>query len=332
METTSRKFEKLTSKDFWIKNSCFVILVLLVVLSGLLSEVFFTRQNVLNLLRQSVPLLVMSMGMLCVISTGGIDLATGSVMGLSNMIVAQMLAKWLGGSVGGLFLCIVIALILGILMGVFSGSLITFGKMAPFIVTLAISQIARGCAYLVTNGQPIRLDTKLPGVALLTAFGNQNIPGIDIPWPILLGVFMIVIFFFMMRYTAAGRIIMAVGSNEKAVRLAGISVVRYKMIAYCISGFASAMAGIIITSRASTGTPISGNGYELDAIAACVIGGASLSGGRGTVTNTVIGVFVLQLIKNTLNLMSVPSYPQEIIKGLVIIIAVLAQNQAARSE
>lgn len=332
MQATGLKLEKFKSKDFWIKNSCFVILVLLIILSALLSKVFFTKQNIFNLLRQSVPLLVMSMGMLCVILTGGIDLATGSVMGLSNMLVAQMLDKWMGNTEGGLFLCILISLILGIFMGAFSGVLITFGKMAPFIVTLATSQIARGCAYLVTNGQPIRLNTKMPGIALLTGFGNKSMPGIDLPWPILLGVIVIIAFFFIMKYTSAGRIIIAVGSNEKAVRLAGISVIRYKMLAYCISGFTSAMAGAIITSRASTGTPISGDGYELDAIAACVIGGASLVGGRGTVVNTVIGVLVLQLIENTLNLLSVASYPQQIIKGLVIIIAVLAQNQAANSD
>ena len=131
--------------------------------------------------------------------------------------------------------------------------------------------------------------------------------------------------------TGTGRIIIAIGSNENAVRLSGISVTSYKIIAYLISGFTAGLAGIIITSRVSTGSPITGDGYELDAIASCVIGGASLSGGVGTVVNTVIGVLVLQLLSNTLNLLSVPSYPQQIIKGIVMIIAVLAQRQKTSS-
>ena len=332
METTKESIKKLRSKDFWIKNSCFVMLILLVILSAILSNIFFTKQNIFNLLRQSISLLSMSLGMLCVILTGGIDLSTGAVMGLANMMVAKMLSDRLGSSVSGLLLSILATLVIGIALGGFSGALVTWGRMAPFIVTLATMQIARGCAYLVTNGQPIRLDTKLSGISLLTAFGNRTMPGLGLPWPVLLGLVTILVFYFVLKYTSPGRIMIAIGSNEKAVRLAGISITRYKMLAYCISGFTSALAGVVVTSRASTGTPITGDGFELDAIAACVIGGASLSGGRGTVLNTVIGVFVLQLIANILNLLSVPSYPQQIIKGLVIIIAVLAQNQTSNSD
>ncbi len=325
------KLGKLGTVEFWIQNSCFVILIVLVIASAFLSSVFFTRQNILNLLRQCVPLLIMSMGMLTVILTGGIDLSTGSIMGISNMVVSWFLFYHFGKSVGGLVISIIIAMIVGMLFGLVSGILVTFGRLAPFIVTLAISQIARGCAYLISNAQPIRLNTKENGTAVLTAFGNTMIPGIRIPWPIPVGVIVVVVFFLIMKYTSLGRIIIAIGSNENAVRLSGISVTTYKIVAYLLSGFTAALAGILITSRVSTGSPITGDGYELDAIASCVIGGASLSGGVGTVVNTVIGVLVLQLLSNTLNLLSVPSYPQQIIKGIVMIVAVLAQRQKASS-
>ena len=325
------KLGKLGSKEFWVKNSCFVILIVLVIASAFLSDVFFTRQNILNLLRQCTPLLIMSMGMLTVILTGGIDLSTGSIMGISNMVVAWFLFNYFGNSVFGLVISIIIAMIVGMLFGLISGFLVTFGRLAPFIVTLAISQIARGCAYLISNAQPIRLNTKEAGTAVLTAFGNTTIPGIRIPWPIPVGIIVVIIFFLIMKYTSLGRIITAIGSNESAVRLSGISVTTYKIIAYLLSGFTAALAGILITSRVSTGSPITGDGYELDAIASCVIGGASLSGGVGTVINTLIGVLVLQLLSNTMNLLSVPSYPQQIIKGIIMIIAVLAQRQKASS-
>ena len=319
-------------KTVIIQNNCVVILIVLIIASALLSNVFLTWQNITNLLRQSIPLLCISMGMLSVILTGGIDLSVGAVMGLGNMMMAFLLDRYLGGSVGGMLLSALLTLCVGIAFGFIAGGLTAWGKMAPFIVTLAVMQIARGCAYLVTNGQPIRLDVKEAGIAPMAAFGNTMIPGINIPWPVLLGLIVVVIFYFVMKYTSFGRINIAIGSNEKAVQLSGLSVNRYKVMSYVICGFTSALAGVVITSRVSTGTPITGDGYELDAIAACVIGGASLSGGQGTVLHTIVGVYVLMLITNILNLLSVPSYPQQIIKGIVIIVAVLLQNRAMKSE
>ena len=187
-------------KTVIIQNNRVVILIVLIIASALLSNVFLTWQNITNLLRQSIPLLCISMGMLSVILTGGIDLSVGAVMGLGNMMMAFLLDRYLGGSVGGMLLSALLTLCVGIAFGFIAGGLTAWGKMAPFIVTLAVMQIARGCAYLVTNGQPIRLDVKEAGIAPMAAFGNTMIPGINIPWPVLLGLIVVVIFYFVMKY------------------------------------------------------------------------------------------------------------------------------------
>ncbi|RST61773.1 ABC transporter permease [Siminovitchia terrae] len=313
-------------KDFLLKYNVVLMLLILIVSSSLLSDVFFTSQNISNLLRQSIPLLLVSVGMLLVIITGGIDLSVGSVAALGSMVVSIALTNWGFASSSSLLLAILISAAVGLALGSVSGLLVSYSGMAPFVVTLAMMTMARGISYMLTNGQPVRLPLEQSSTQILSSFGSKSMPLLGIAWPILLGIVVVLIFYLLMKYTALGRLLIATGSNETAVLFAGINPKKYKFFAYAVCGMLSAIAGIIVTSRSGVGVPVTGVGLELDAIAACVIGGASLAGGRGTVINTVIGVLILVLIGNIMNLLSVPDYPQQVIKGLIIIGAVFLQS------
>jgi ribose transport system permease protein len=317
--------------DILLKYNILLMLAVLLVASSLLSDAFFTSQNIFNLLRQLAPLMMVSIGMLLVILTGGIDLSVGSVAAVGGMIIAMVLPAIPFAGPLGLLVSALAAIAIGLALGAVTGIFVAVFRMAPFIASLAMMTIARGLAYLVSNGQPVRFPRDLSSAQLLTSFGSKGVPGLGLPWPVVLAIFVVVTFYLIMKNTTYGRLTVATGSNEVAVRLAGISEAKYKFLAYFICGGLSALAGIIATSRAGVGTPITGIGLELDAIAACVIGGALLSGGKGTVINTVIGVIILGLIGNIMNLLSVPAYPQQIIKGAIIVLAVLLQSVGGRS-
>lgn len=318
--------KKFDLKDFIVKYNAIFILIVLIIFSSMLSDAFFTTQNVSNLVRQSIPLFLVSIGMLLVILTGGIDLSVGSVAAVSSMVLSIALTSWGFTSIGGLLIGIVISMIFGAALGSITGYLVAYSRMAPFVTSLAMMTMARGLAFMLTNGQPVRLPLEQESTKIVNVFGNKLIPGIGIPWPIVLGVIVVIIFFLIMKYTALGRLLIATGSNETAVLLSGINVKKYKFFAYAIGGLLSSLAGIVLTSRSSVGVPVTGTGLELDAIAACVIGGASLVGGKGSVINTVIGVLILALISNIMNLLSIPDYPQQVIKGAIIIGSIFLQS------
>jgi len=265
--------------------------------------------------------------MLTVVLTGGIDLSVGSTIAVASVTCA-VLATHTFVHMGdlGLALAIIIALLTGLVVGSITATLVAVFDVAPFVASLAMMTIGRGLAYVITNGEPIRLDPKLPANQSLINFGSDKIPGIELPLPILVALAATLLFWFIFRYTSYGRLTIATGSNENAVKLSGISAAKYKFLAYQVSGLLCAIAGIIIMARSGVAVPKTGEGLELDALAACVIGGVSLSGGRGKVVNAVAGVLVLGLISNIMNLLSVPIYPQQIIKGLIIIIAVLTSG------
>ena len=296
-----------------------IIFVAMLILAASLSDVFFTRNNIFNLLRQVSALAGMGLGMLLVILTGGIDLSVGSVAALASVMVA-----WFAPSVG-LWPAIVLTVVIGTGCGAASGYLVAARKMAPFVATLAMMTIARGFAFIVSKGSPIIVEDYR-----LSNFGAAYFLGIPSPVFVMIAIFALVAF--LLRYTVFGRMITAIGSNEKAVRLAGIRAEWYKFAVYCISGAFCALAGIISTSRTGVGSPIVQTGAELDAIAAVVIGGASLSGGKGTALQTLLGVLILGIIGNTMNLVNVPSYPQQVVKGVIIICAVLLQGWNRRPE
>lgn len=329
--TAARRPSRFSLGRFLIKNNSLLIFILLFVVSSCLSGAFLSEGNLFNLLRQLTPLMLTSLGMLFVINTAGIDLSVGSIAGAAGLLLpVVVLALPFDGPVA-LVIAVVACLILGGLFGAVSGALVAFADLAPFIVTLAMLTVVRGITFMMTNGQPTALPSDAMVTDIIDSFGSDGLPYLGLPWPVVLAILAILAFYFVMNHTTFGRMVVATGSNETAVRLAGMPVSRYKLLVYAISGAMAAIAGIVITSRTDTGTPSAGIGLELDAIASCVIGGALLSGGKGTVFNTVIGVLVLGLISNVMDLLSVPVYPQQIIKGLIIIAAVLMQRISNRS-
>ncbi|MGO5550190.1 ABC transporter permease [Lachnospiraceae bacterium LCP19S3_B12] len=269
-------------------------------------------------LQQAAPILV-ALGMLFVVVTGGIDLSVGSVMAFGASFTAILIKNM---NVPFL-LAILAAMVLSMAMGCFTGVLVAYAKMQGFVASLAMMTIARGIAFVITNGMPITV-----GAGNLDQLVSGKL-GYPIIW---ITILMIFIFAFINKYTSFGRIVIAIGSNETAVELAGIRVKKYLVAVYSLSGVMAALAGVFVAARTVTGSATIGNGQELDAITACVIGGASLSGGKGSVVKSVVGALVLALIGNIMNLMSVPSYPQDIIKGFIIIGAVLLQLTMEKSE
>jgi ribose transport system permease protein len=307
------KFSKATR--FVRENNPFFALALLFIASAMLSDAFLTGRNITNLLRQYSGMGIISLGMLIVILTGGIDLSVGAMVAFTNVVVAQLLVA----SGYSLFVAATLTLLSAFAIGAVIGFLVAFKNMAPFIATLAAMTIAKGLSLIVSKGSSITIQNDL-----LLEFGSGRTVGI--PNPVYLFALVVLVVFFALRFTSWGRIIKAIGSNEEAVRLAGIRVQWFKFSAYCVSAVFAGIAGIMATARTGIGTSLVGDGFELDAIAMCVIAGASLSGGRGTATKTVFGVFILGIIGNIMNLTRVPGYTQQVILGVIIILAVLFQD------
>ncbi len=301
--------------QFIIKHNTVFIFLIMLLVSALVSDVFFTSANLFNLVRQVTPVGIISMGMLLVILTGGIDLSVGSIVAMTGVLCALFTRTM------PLPLAIIVSLACGLLVGSLSGYLVSMHKIAPFIATLALMSIVRGLGFIFSKGAPILVEKN---ASALTDFGSGNSLGIPNPALILFLIF--VITSVLLRYNVFGRIIIAIGSNEEAVRLSGIRVSAYKFSVYAIAGGLSAVAGIITTARTAVGSPLMGAGMELDVIATVVIGGASLSGGKGSAINTLLGVLILGMIGNIMNLINIPAYSQQVIKGLIIIFAVLLQR------
>lgn len=297
---------------FLLDNNTYIIFLALFLVCCLISDKFFSYLNLRNiLLQQTAPILV-AVGMLMVILTGGIDLSVGSVMAFGSSLTAVLTTKyeipW--------GLSILIALVVGLIFGTFTGILVAYLKFQGFVASLAVMTIARGAAYTITNATPVNLKSGTLNTLTSKQFGYPII---------IIMLVLVVIFVVIQNYTAYGRIVIAVGSNSEAVKLSGIRVKRYLMSVYMLSAVLSTLAGIFVAARSNVGNSTIGEGQELDAIAACVIGGASLAGGKGSVTKTLIGALTLALIGNIMNLLAVPAYPQRIIKGFIIIVAVLLQ-------
>ncbi len=299
-------------KKFLIENNTYIVFFLLFVICSMLSDNFFTVMNLRNIAMQKAAPVCLALGMLFVILTGGIDLAVGSVMAFAASLSA-VLFTLMGLN---LWLSLLVALLCSTAIGLLNGLLVAYGRMQGFVASLAMMTIARGIAFVLTNGTPIKF--KLGTIDALVKK--------DYGYPILIMTLLIVVALWVVqRYTLYGRIVIAVGSNRNAVELAGIPVRKYLTSVYALSGLLAGMGGLFVAARSSTGSATIGVAQELDAIAACVIGGASLAGGLGFVVKTVVGALVLALIGNIMNLMAVPSYPQDIIKGIIIILAVLLQ-------
>lgn len=298
----------------WADYSFMLAFVILILIAASASDVFFTQRNISNLFRQIVTNGLVSLGMLVVILTGGVDLSVGPVVALTGILAAGLTDKI------SLPLAVLVALLAGLSAGAVNGFLVARFKLQPFIVTLATLSAFRGVIYVYSE---------TPQTPSSPAFRNLLGGGFIGPIPvaviIMLACFPLVWIF--LNRTTAGRAIVAIGGNEEAVRLAGIDVAKHILLAYVISGFFAAVAGVLLASRLGIAQPSVGVGYELDAIAAVVIGGGILGGGGGGAIGTFGGVLVLGLIDNLLNLFNVQSYYQQIFKGFIILVAVLARRR-----
>ena len=272
---------------------------------------FLTISNLLNIAEQATIIAIIAVGMTFVIITGGIDLSVGSVLAFAGVVMASVLQKGLS-----LPLALMVGLGAGLLCGVVNGLLITVGRLPPFIATLGMMSVARGAALMFTEGRPISGFSEN-----FRSLATGEVLRVPTPVVIMIGVY--VIAHLVLRRTKLGRYTYAIGGNEEAALLSGINVKLYKTMVYGLAGLLSGLAAILLTARLNSAQPIAGMSYELDAIAATVIGGTSLLGGEGTVVGTLIGALIMAVLRNGLNLLGVSSFIQQIVIGSVIIVAVL---------
>lgn len=306
-------------RRFLLENGALTALAVLVVVMSLLSGDFLTAQNLLNVGVQAAVIAILAFGVTFVIIAGGIDLSVGSVAALSATVLA-FLATVEGVPV---WLALPLAAATGIACGLVNGALVAYGKLPPFIATLAMLSIARGLSLVLSEGSPIALPDSV--ARLGASLGGW------LPVPVLIMLVMVLITAVILRRTFAGRAMYAIGGNEEAARLSGIRVKRHQIGIYALSGLFAAVAGVILASRLASAQPQAAQGYELDAIAAVVIGGASLAGGVGTAFGTLIGALILAVLRNGLNLLSVSAFWQQVVIGVVIAIAVLFDTLRRRS-
>lgn len=292
-------------------------LILLVVIITILSPNFLTVNNLMNVLRQVSINALIAFGMTFVILTGGIDLSVGSILALTGAVTAGLLASGMDP-----ILAMLIGLILGAVLGAINGIIISKGNVAPFIATLATMTIYRGLTLVYTEGRPI---SGLGDSVSFQMIGKGYFLGI--PVPVVTMALAFGVLYFILKKTTFGRRVYAVGGNEEASRLSGIKVGRIKIYVYALTGALAALASLILTSRLNSAQPTAGNMFELDAIAAVVLGGTSLTGGRGWIVGTLIGALIIGVLNNGLNLIGVSSFFQQVVKGAVILLAVLIDRK-----
>lgn len=294
-----------------------IALILLVIVIGVISPEFRTIDNFMSLMRQSSINGFIAFGMTCVILTDAIDLSVGSVLALSTALCAAAIKSGMPVA-----LAMLMALVIGTALGAVSGILVTKGRLQPFIATLITMTVYRGLTQIFMNGKPI---SGLGDSFLLKFVGRGAVFGIPVPVILFIAVF--ILFTFLLGKTTFGRRIYATGSNATSAKLAGVNVNCTKLIAYAISGCMATLSGLILLSRMASTQPTLGTGYELDAIAAVALGGTSMSGGRGRIWGTFVGVLIIAVLNNGLNILGVSSYYQDVIKGIVILIAVLSDSK-----
>lgn len=292
-------------------------LIILMVFVSILNPTFLQANNLMNLMRQLIINGFIALGMTFVILTGGIDLSVGSTLALTSAIFAGLLQNGMNTS-----LAILVAVGLGLILGLINGILITKGKLAPFIVTLATMTIFRGLTLVYTDGRPIAGPKDNFAFKFL---GKGQFFGI--PFQVILFILAFLILWIILNKTSLGRKIYAVGGNEKASFISGINIDKVKIWVYVISSLMAVLSGLVLTSRLNSAQPTAGAAYEMDAIAAVVLGGTSMTGGSGSLTGTLIGILILGVLNNGLNLLGVSSFYQQIVKGIVILIAVLIDRK-----
>ncbi|CAO3402810.1 ribose ABC transporter permease [Azospirillum palustre] len=308
-----------TLKRFLSRNKPLVGLIVLMAAVAVMSPSFMTVDNLLNILRQTSINAVIAVGMTYVILSGGIDLSVGSVLAFCGAVCA-----WLVAGDMSIWLAIPLSLLLGAGLGAINGVVIGTGGVQPFVATLVAMTMLRGATLVFTDGRPITTGTGAAADAFWSVGGGYLL---GIPVPVVVAAAVFAVCGLVLTRTRFGRYTYAVGGNEVVARLSGIRVNLEKMTIYALSGLLAALAGVILTARLESAQPTAGAGYELDAIAAVVVGGTSLSGGKGTLFGTLVGALIIGVLNNALNLMDVSSYYQMIAKGAVILLAVLADSR-----
>jgi len=292
-------------------------LLVIIVIISIMSPSFLSLNNILNVLRQVSINALIAFGMTFIILTGGIDLSVGSILALTGAVTAGLMASGVDP-----ILAMLIGLVLGAILGAINGLIIAKGKVAPFIATLATMTIYRGLTLVYTEGRPI---SGLGDSMAFQMLGKGYLLGI--PVPVVTMAISFIVLYFILKKTTFGRRVYAVGGNEEASILSGINANRVKVYVYALTGLLAALASLILTSRLNSAQPTAGNMFELDAIAAVVLGGTSLTGGRGWIVGTLIGALIIGVLNNGLNLIGVSSFFQQVVKGAVILLAVLLDRK-----
>jgi ribose/xylose/arabinose/galactoside ABC-type transport system permease subunit len=299
------------------KYGIYIAFAILFVILSITSESFLTTTNIINILRQVSIIGIVAIGMSFVIITGGIDLSVGSIMALSAVVAASFAQA---DSSYSILIPMIIGVTVGLACGLINGVLVAKWKVAPFIATLGMMTAARGLAMVYTDGRPV--------IGLSSSYNNIGSGYIlGFPIPVLAFLVIVLVGIFILNFTVFGRHVFATGGNEQSAKLSGIHISTVKIGVYAISGLLAGIGGMILSSRIMSGSPVLGQGYELDAIAAVVIGGTSLFGGVGSLLGTLVGVLIIGVMNNGLDLLNVSSYYQQILKGAIIVIAVLLDKK-----
>jgi inositol transport system permease protein len=316
-------------KEFFRKYAIVLIFLAMFVLMAILSPAFLAPRNLLNVVRQISVIGLLGIGVTMAIIARGIDLSSGSVLALAAVVAASLAQApdWAAAKFPGLTLPLIVPILAGLLIGAacgfVNGSLIAKFKIPPFIATLGMMTVARGFALLYSDGRPVS------GTHSGYNFIGQG-EFLGIPIPILILVVIAVLAHVMLNNTRFGRYIYAIGGNEQAARVSGLNIDRVKIGIYTLAGMLAGLAGIVLSARISSGQPGLGVGYELDAIASAVIGGTSFSGGIGTVWGTMIGALIIGTLNNGLDLLNVSAYWQQIVKGAIIVVAIIIDERKNR--
>lgn len=316
-------FDWKSVKGFLMRNKPLLVLLILCAAMSMLNDRFWTWNNIITVLRQTSVNAVIATGMTFAILIGGIDLSVGSVLAICGAVAATLIASGVD-----VILVILITLLLGLGIGLVNGVLISKGRLQPFIATLGTMTLMRGFTLVFTQGKPITAGGGTDS-AVFAQIGRGYF--LNIPIPVYIMILVFIIAYYILRHLRIGRYIYSLGSNEEATMYSAIKVDNIKLFVYSLSGLLAALAAIIITARLGSAQPTAGVGYELDAIAAVVLGGTSMAGGIGAISGTVIGALIIGLLNNALNLLQVPSYYQDVAKGVVILIAVLLDRKQKAS-
>ncbi len=306
-------------------------LALVLVVNVLAHGNFLEPQNLTNVLRQITLNAILAVGQTFVIITAGIDLSVGSIVGLCGVVMTLVANTLNLGGPGTFIVTLLVGLAVGCAAGYVNALPVVRLGLPPFITTLAMMQIARGLALILAHGQPIPLANSTPFDWLGTGYIFSGIPGFPgISWQVLVMAVVAIVFAILLGRTAFGRYVLALGGNEEAARLAGVDTRRVKTLVYVISGGCAAIGGMLLMARFSSGNPVNGTGAELQCIAAVVVGGTSLMGGRGTIVGTFFGALLIGVLNNVMNLLAIESYTQQIVLGAVILLAVVLDELRKR--